>query len=446
VHKLNGSLFLRLALLVILTVFATQIFTWWIFTTERRELIAKQVYGQVVDTLADLEGRLDSVPLSQRPAYLNTYNRPGFSQLLPPGADNGISFLPTLSSLEQILAERLSSGLGKHVTVKARWQARHRHEIWLSVQVLGQPYWLVVPMGRFRENVFSLMMLAAVLAALSAVLVASTIAWRTSKPISRVVSASHELAEGRTPLALDENSGPREVRELAQGFNRMAASLEVSARERRLMLAGLSHDLRTPLTRLKLMVEMQNDSQDKPGMLSDIDEMSGIVRQFIDFARSEEKPHSEPVSLAELASSVVSRYAREKIQIQLEISHEPEILADPLALQRLLGNLLDNARRYGAAPIEVHIAASSEHAKLSVIDHGKGIPQALHQAALAPFERLAAHRGTDGGSGLGLAIVARVVKQHGGTLDFSNVEGGGLCVTVALPLKPQDTSQVSRET
>jgi two-component system osmolarity sensor histidine kinase EnvZ len=433
VTKLTGSLFLRLALLVVLTVFATQIFTWWIFNTERRELIAKQVYGQVIDTLADLEGRLDGVPLDQRPAYLNTYNRPGLSQLLPPAADRGITFLARVSPVEQTLADRLSAGLGKHVTIKARKPLKHRREIWLSVQILGIPYWLVVPMGRYRENVFSSLMLASLLATLCAVLVASTIAWRTSKPISRVVSASRELELGRTPLPLEEHHGPREVRELAQGFNRMTASLEVSASERRLMLAGLSHDLRTPLTRLKLMVEMQDENQDKAGMLSDIDEMSGIVRQFIDFARSEEKPHSEPVSLAELASSVISRYAREQVQIQLSITQEPEILADPLALQRLLGNLLDNARRYGAPPIEVHVGATAEQAVLSVIDHGKGIPESLHQAAMAPFERLASHRGTDGGSGLGLAIVSRIVKQHGGTLAFGTVEGGGLSVTVGFP-------------
>lgn len=444
-HKLSGSLFLRLALLVILTVLSTQMFTWWIFTGERRELIAKQVYGQVIDTLADIEGRLDSVPADLRLAYLQTYNRPGMIQLFPASADRGLQFSPQLSPIEKTLADRLSTGLGERVSIKVHFTDEKR-QIWLSVHVLGTRYWLVVPMGRFKENFFSLMMLASLLAALSTVLVASAIAWRTSKPISRVVAASRDLEMGRTPQALAEDSGPREVRELAQGFNRMARALEVSASERRLMLAGLSHDLRTPLTRLKLMVELQEGGADKPGMLSDIDELSGIVRQFIDFARSEEKPRNEPVALAELASSVVSRFAREQVRIQLQVLDEPEIQADPLALERLLGNLLDNARRYGAAPIEVSIGATPEHAILSVSDHGNGIPESLRQAALAPFERLASHRGTDGGSGLGLAIVSRIVKQHRGSLTFEDVEGGGLRVVIALPRGVTPSSPVSRET
>jgi two-component system osmolarity sensor histidine kinase EnvZ len=443
--KLNGSLFLRLALLVILTVLATQVFTWCIFTAERREMLTKQVFAQVLDTLADLEGRLDPVPLYLRPAYLATYNRPGQTQLLPADADHGQHFSPELSPIEQTLAERLSTGLGEHITIKVQLM-QERRQIWVSVHVLGAPYWLVVPMGRYRENFLSLMMLASLLAALSTVLVASAIAWRTSKPISLVVAASSELEMGRTPLPLAEDSGPREVRALAQGFNRMARALEISASERRLMLAGLSHDLRTPLTRLKLMVEMQEEGIDKPGMLSDIDELSSMVRQFIDFARSEEKPRNEPVALAELASSVVARFAREHVQIQLSIQDEPEIQADPLALERLLGNLLDNARRYGRGPIEVSVSSTPQHALLTVSDHGDGIPANLRQAALAPFERLSSHRGTDGGSGLGLAIVSRIVKQHGGILALDDTPSGGLSVKISLPRAVDTQQPVSRET
>jgi len=429
----RGSLFLRLVLLVLLTVVATQLFTWWIVTTERHELIAKQFYTQVIDTLADLEGRLDSVAPQNREIYLEAYNRPGLSQLLPAQADRGLSFSTQLPSMEKRLSERLSSGLGEHITVKVR-QLPDRRQMWIAVHLLGEPYWLVVPMGRFRDNVISSMTLAALLASLFAILIASTIAWRTTMPIRRVVSATRELELGRKPEALPEDSGPQEVRALARGFNRMARALEHSASERRLMLAGLSHDLRTPLTRLKLMVELQGDNADTPGMLSDIDELSGIVRQFIDFARSEEKPRNEPVALAELASSVVSRFTREHVNIQLSVLQEPEIQADPLALERLLGNLLDNARRYGGDPIEVLVAVENQHAILSVSDHGPGIPQELRQTALVPFERLAAHRGTDGGSGLGLSIVSRIVKQHSGSLALRDVEGGGLCVRIELPL------------
>ncbi|TDR72512.1 ATP-binding protein [Paludibacterium purpuratum] len=432
-RKIGGSLFLRLALLVILTVVATQLITWWIVVTERRELIAKQFYGQVVDTLADFEGRLDSIPPAKRAAFLADYNRPWLTQLQPAGADKGLVFSSQLSDFESLLTERLGKELGTQPSVKVRI-LQDRRQLWIGVHVLGAPYWLIVPMGRFRDHVIGSMSLAALLASLCAILVASAIAWRTTMPIRRVVKASGALSLGHIPEPLNEHIGSSEIRALTAGFNRMAHSLEAAASERRLMLAGLSHDLRTPLTRLKLMVELQGENADSNGMLSDIDEMSGIVRQFIDFARSEEKPRSEPVALAELASSVVARFRREHLDLHLSVSAEPEIVADPLALERLLSNLIDNARRYGQPPVEILVGCDETHAVLSVIDHGSGIPAELRQAALAPFERLAAHRGTDGGSGLGLAIVSRIVNQHQGSLTFADTETGGFKVVVRLPL------------
>jgi two-component system, OmpR family, osmolarity sensor histidine kinase EnvZ len=432
VGRLKGSLFLRLSLLVVLTIGATQIFTWWLVANERRELIARHFYGQIVDSLADYEGRLDTIAPAERNAYLSRFNRPWQPQLLPITADHGLSFNRDLDTFELMLANRLSSAMGETLTVKTRL-LQDKRQLWISVHVLGAPYWLIVPMGRIRDNVIGSMMQAALLATLFAILIASAIAWRTTLPISRVVRAARELEEGRTPETLDEGIGSREVRALTQSFNRMSRTLQASASERRLMLAGLSHDLRTPLTRLKLMVELQGETGETEDMLSDIDEMSGIVRQFIDFARSEEQPRNEPVALAELASSVVARFTREHVPIHLTVQNEPEIMADPLALERLLGNLIDNARRYGRPPIEVEVAENNGEAELIVTDHGDGIACESRQAALAPFERLATHRGTDGGSGLGLAIVSRVVKQHEGTLQFEDIDGG-FRIRIRLPL------------
>lgn len=198
-RKLYGSLFLRLALLVILTVLATQLFTWTIATRERRELIAKQFYSQVIDTLADLEGRLDALPPAKRDAYLLEYNRPGLTQLLPPDADRGMTFSQQPTPMEQRLTDSLTGNLDEHVAAQI-YNQHGKRQLWVSVHVLGQPYWLVVPIGRFHDKVISSMMIAALLASLCAILVASAIAWRTMVPISRVVAAIRELELGRSPL------------------------------------------------------------------------------------------------------------------------------------------------------------------------------------------------------------------------------------------------------
>jgi two-component system osmolarity sensor histidine kinase EnvZ len=436
VRKLTGSLFLRLAMLVLVAVVATQLFTWWMVAGERREMVAKGLYSHVIDTLADIEGHLDPLNATERAAYLATYNRPGMMQILPGNADRSLAFSPSLTPLARAFSEQLSRGLGEPAVIKMR-VLETSSQLWVSVRLLGSRYWLVIPHSRFHENQLTSATLATLFASLTAIMVAFTIAWRVSKPISQVVDAAHTLERGHSPKPVPEHSGPREVRGLTESFNRMARALQTAASERRLMLAGLSHDLRTPLTRLKLMVEMQETNPDKQDMLDDIDELSRIVRQFIDFARSEEVPRREPVALAELASSVVSRFNREAMEIKMTPLAEPEIPADALALERLLSNLLENARRYGRAPFEVTVSETSHDAVLSVTDHGDGIPMESRSAALAPFERLAAHRGTDGGSGLGLAIVERIVKQHNGHLSFKDVDGGGLKVVIRLPRAEQ---------
>ncbi|WP_082824092.1 ATP-binding protein [Crenobacter luteus] len=427
-----GGLFGRIALLLVVAVLASQAFTLWLTVRQREDLLAEQLYAQVVDTLADLEGMLDTIPRDERPAFLASYNRPGLPQLLPLDAAAGYDFRGQVPRLGMDLAARLASNLSEPVEVRWR-QAGERRELWLAVQVVDTRYWLAMPLGRFLGPPLSPTLIASAVVACLALLAAFALAWRVTRPLSRLADASRQLADGVSPEPV-EPAGPREIRAFTAQFNRMVAHLDAAASERRLMLAGLSHDLRTPLTRLKLALEMQPDNPDRPDMLDDIDELSRIVNQFIDFARSEEGGRMEWVSLAELADSVVGRFARAGLDVRLSREAEPELLADALALERLLSNLIDNARRYGATPITVTLAEGAGMAELTVHDCGRGIAPAARQAALAPFERLAPQRGHDGGSGLGLAIVSRVVQQHGGLLLFLDPPQGGFAIRVRLPL------------
>lgn len=426
------TLFGRLLVLVVLVVLLTQGFTLWFASEERARLLTEQLYGEVLDTLASLEGSLEGLTPTQRLIFLETYNRPGSSQLLPMEADIGQNFDPEVPQLGVALAQRLSNALGEPVAIRSLQQGVRR-ELWIQAHVLGDEYWLVVPLGRYAYRLTGPLLLAAVFAAIVASAIALVFAWYTTRPLSRMAVAARSLEQGRTPVAVPE-SGPREVRQLAARFNRMTEALEHSASERRLMLAGLSHDLRTPLTRIKLMLEMQEDNADRDDMLDDIDELSRIVRQFIDFARSEEPRPLEPVALSGLVESVASRFARDGLDVRPMLSDDVEVMGDALGLERLLSNLLENARRYGQPPVEVLLVRDGKEVLLAVTDHGTGIPPELREAALAPFERLAAHRGTDGGSGLGLAIVKRIVDQHHGRLVFSDPRDGGFRIEVRLPI------------
>jgi len=425
---LRGTLFSRLALLVVLAVLASQIFTLWLGVQQKNRLLSRQLYAQVLDTLADYEGVLENMPATQRASWLRANNHAGLARLLP--LDDNTSRNGRVPGMGRELAHTLGQALGEPVEVY--FANGERHELWLKVPVLEEHYWLVVPLARFLPPSLRPTLQAAGLVALLSVLAAFALAWRTTRPLSQLVAATRELEAGRLPPPL-KPSGPREVQLLIERFNGMASALDKSASERRLMLAGLSHDLRTPLTRLKLAVELQDNNTDRDGMLADIDELSRIVGQFIDFARSEEPRPLSPLALDELVESVLGKYARDGMAVSFQ-RQDATVNGDALGLQRLLSNLLQNARRYGAAPFAVSLQTAAQQVTLRVHDSGSGIAPELQQAALAPFERLAAHRGTDGGSGLGLAIVSRIVKQHGGRLQFEHPPTGGFAVLVTLPL------------
>lgn len=431
-HSWGGSLFSRLVLLVVIAVAASQIFTLWLVSSERQKLLSQQLYREVINTLADVEGALDGLPPESRAGFLAEYNRLGMMQLYPVQSSERIEFLPDMDATGELLRNQLSQALGEQVDAHVRLNGERR-ELWLKVGIIGDDYWLIIPRGRFRPRDTTTLWMASGLASLVAMMVAFAIAWRVTRPLSKLATAAESLQHGVTPAPLTPR-GPKELAEFTQRFNSMVTALDDTARERRLMLAGLSHDLRTPLTRLKLGVELQPDNTEREGMLDDIDQLSRIVQQFVDFARSEETMQREPVQLAELADSVVARFRREGIDISLQVQAEPELLADALALERLLTNLIDNARRYGAQPIKVVVEQIDKQATLTVYDHGQGIPPAQREAVLAPFERLAPHRGADGGSGLGLAIVSRIVKQHHGQLIFLDTEDGGFGIRVQLSM------------
>jgi len=428
-QALRGTLFIRLAALVVMAVLASQIFTLWLGVKQKNTLLSGQLFAQVVDTLADYEGALEGQPAAERDRFLLANNHAGLPRLLPLSqarpVDRGVP------PMGRDLARQLSDVLGEPIHVQ--FQHGERQELWLRVPVLDGHYWLVVPLTRFLPPSLRPTLQAAGLVALLSVLAAFALAWRTTRPLSQLVAATRQLEAGHTPPPLTP-SGPREVRLLIERFNGMAQALDKAASERRLMLAGLSHDLRTPLTRLKLAVEMLEPGPDSDGMLSDIDELSHIVSQFIDFARSEESRALEPVALGELADSVLSRFARDGMQVTWQ-RQDVQLPGDALGLQRLLSNLLQNARRYGLQPYALTLAQDGDHAVLCVLDSGEGIPPSQQEAALAPFERLAAHRGTDGGSGLGLAIVSRIVRQHRGQLRFVYPPTGGFGVEIRLPMQ-----------
>jgi two-component system osmolarity sensor histidine kinase EnvZ len=181
------------------------------------------------------------------------------------------------------------------------------------------------------------------------------------------------------------------------------------------------------------MLEGKVDAAVQRGMVSDLDDMNAIIDQFIDFTRSESAEPPSPVDLAELARSSAERAARSGATVRCELQAVPVLQLRPLAMQRLIDNLLGNAARHAGGEITLRVAREGDRIVLAVLDRGPGIPPEMAERLKEPFTRLDASRSGSSGAGLGLAIADRIARLHGGTLDLLRRAGGGLEARVSFP-------------
>ena len=257
-----------------------------------------------------------------------------------------------------------------------------------------------------------------------------------NRPLRRLQNAANNYSKtGKAPY-LDTNHGPLEIRQVNQAFNHMVYTLEQTERDRQIMLAGISHDLRTPLTRIRLTAEMLPDEFFREGLIYDVDDMDAILNQFISYMRDGSDEELTDTNINSLLQELVVQF--KPLDIRFEAQELPVIPARSLSLKRLIANLINNAKRYGAEPIELSASHVDQYILITVADHGEGIPPDQVEELMQPFVRGNSAR-TIQGSGLGLAIVKRIVDIHQGQINIRNREQGGLEVVISLPIPtPED--------
>jgi two-component system osmolarity sensor histidine kinase EnvZ len=308
--------------------------------------------------------------------------------------------------------------------------------LWVSFRIDEDLFWLALPPARERRPFPWTWFAWGLLVLLLSIVGAYLIVRRITAPLRAAVPAAAAIGRGELPPPLPE-SGPREVAALGRAFNEMARDIRSLDQDRQLLLAGISHDLRTPLSRLRLGVEMLpigGDGGLAAGMVQDIEDMDAIIDQFLAYVRegSGEEAAVE-TDLDAAVRAVVERYQRRGQPVQARTGPLPRVRLRPLSFQRLLSNLVDNALRHGGGEVEVEAErAGPSTVRVTVLDRGPGIPAAERERMLQPFQRLGSAR-TDTGSGLGLAIVDRIARLHGGRVHLDERDGGGLKVTVELP-------------
>jgi two-component system, OmpR family, osmolarity sensor histidine kinase EnvZ len=336
----------------------------------------------------------------------------------------------------QLIAQKIRERLGVETIITVNHYGIAG--LWISFNVEQDDFWVVIPKIQVdRPFPWHWLGWAAVVGLLS-LFGAYIIAARINRPLNLLVYAAERLRNGEPAPRLPEDS-VEELREVSRTFNEMAESLVRLDSERTLLLAGVSHDIRTPLARLRLAVEMLPDehcNNMKAGMIEDIADMDNIIHQFLDFVRGVEGEPTKMVDINTLLVSLGERQARAGRELNIKLSSTYFIPLRPLAIQRLLDNLVGNAYAYSKGYVEVTSKITAENIVISVLDNGPGIPAEDAARLLRPFERMdSARNKNEGGSGLGLAICNRIAKLHHGSLQLINREGGGLEARLLLPIQ-----------
>jgi signal transduction histidine kinase len=271
--------------------------------------------------------------------------------------------------------------------------------------------------------------------AISVVLLSALVLRRLTRPLAALADAATGLAHNLDQPALTER-GPVEIVRAAAAFNRMQRDLRTMLETRDQALAGVSHDLRLPITRLRLRLEKLADKDLCALMQTDLAEMDSMIGQTLDFLRAgKTREAAVRMNLDALAEGVADDFAAQGVTVHLHGEIAQPVNARPQALRRCLSNLLENARRYAGGEIDLTLQRQGSMAEVRVEDRGPGIPEEDRERVFEPYFRLESSRARHtGGSGLGLAIVRAIARAEGGEVTLSAREGGGLCVCLSLPL------------
>lgn len=440
------SLFGRLALLLVAVVTIATVSMIALFRQDRAALLTRQVGETRVAQLKALRSAIEESGARERRDVLMRIGREHGARVIPESERPGLALgAPPPGPLVAEVERRLQAELGPGTEVRAQ---PGRGLLWVRLEAGGAGYWagLPLPPPRPAEDETPMRVIAWSVAIVALLLaVAFAFARVLARPLRQLNTAVETLGRGERPAPLPEE-GPSEITAVNRRFNAMLARLDEADRDRELLLAGISHDLRTPLARLRLGVELGSDPASRAGMVADIEEMDRIVGQFLDFARLDDAARREIGDLDAVVGACVERYVAAGRDVSFRAGGVRPLPIRPTAVSRLVANLLDNALAYGAPPIEVATADGPEQAMIEVRDRGPGIRHDDIERLKRPFTRASDARAREdgaAGAGLGLAIVERVARMHGGRFDLVPREGGGTIARVTLSARGQSRNSGS---
>lgn len=434
---LPTSLFGRTLLIMVLPVLLVQGIGTLLFFERHWDNVTRYMAMAAAGEVALITNRYEALPASRRQAWLDsTMSTLGMyvrferhkdeeSQPLAPTKQN--------DSVLKDLQRQLSGSLNGRAYV-VDWE-EGRDNVRVFVEVKGGELQFTMSKKRLTSPTARIILIANILLMVVVLAIATLFLRNQVRPIVSLARAADRFGRGMEMPDFSPH-GAREVRLAAHAFLTMKERIQRMMDSRTEMLAAISHDLRTPLSRMKLQLEMLPGGVAKDGLAQDVREMEGMVGEYLDFVRGSSTEQTEPTNPAHLLREVVARYRTQKAPIDVVVDEveEVEVPLRPLAIKRAVSNLINNALRYGNRCF-VRLVISPLFVSVIVEDDGPGIPAAEREAAFLPFKRGDESRNQDegGSAGLGLSIVREVVHGHGGQIHLDDSPMGGLRATLVLP-------------
>lgn len=403
-----------------------------LFTLAEQEPRARQIATRVAAVVNLTRAALLAAQPERRQALLQELSQREGIRVVPMAPEETL-LPPPESSMQRRIWQALQASLGEDTLLLA--DPADAEALWISFTLGPDAYWLVLPRSSPAAGLPWEWIGWGALTLLLAFAGGWAVVARINRPLREAAEVAARVGRGDFSARLDEH-GPDELAALARAFNRMSADLGAQDADRALLLAGLSHDLRTPLARLRLAVEMQvSDAAERDAMIRDLDDIDALSRQFAAYARGDAETPA-PVDVDALCDEIVAAFAARGLAVDTRGTAGMATLRVQ-GLRRSLANLLENAQRYGRPPVVLERARTAASIHLSVRDHGDGLAESDLDAAKRPFWRGNAARTGARGTGLGLAIVERYARQAGGRLELSK-RNPGLAARLSLPLAGPD--------
>ena len=425
------TLFARLAVILFVGLALAQTLSFWLTMTERDQTMTNVMMGYIEREVASSVALLDHLPPDQRAQWLPRLARRSYEFVLGPG----VSGAPVDASLSARVAQSIGDGIGTNypLTVNAVPGERERLQVHLKLSD-GTPLTIDLrpmpgaPLSRWLPLVLLLQLLVLAGCCWLAVRLAT-------RPLHQLAVAADALGPDLKASRLPEG-GPSEVARAARAFNAMQDRISTYMTERMQILAAISHDLQTPITRMRLRVDVMDDDDPQAAKLrQDLHEMQALVKEGVTYARTMHGTTEMPCRIDPdaLFDSLVCDYVDAGQQVSLQGRFGTSLTTRPQALRRIVGNLVDNALKFGGSA-EINIAEVHDgQTTVSVFDRGPGIPDESLEAVFEPFARLETSRNRQtGGTGLGLAIARQLALAMDATLSLHNRVSGGLEARLTL--------------